>query len=696
MMKPPAPDESTTPVRGTDSRPWLAPTAALLLIVIMEVVMLLAVRQESQTSDEGESLWAGYLQLALRDFAIRPGYPPLAHDLATLPLLAFHPQVPHMTPAEVFDYRGGRIFLDSNPAAKMLFAARAAMTLFPLLLAVFVFLTTKEMFGSGTALTALALVAFEPNLLAHGPLVTNDVALACCLFAAVSLFWFFMTNPSAWRLVACGVAGGMTLAAKHSGVILFPILLVLAVLEMAARAQRGMARDPSPGSLLSPLSPGERVKERIAREWSRLVFAVVAVGLISFATLWAFYGFRYSAEPQGVGVAPPLAAYLDGMHSRGAATVLRAAGRIHALPEAYLEGLAFLNATDTRPTYLLGRLYPRGVWFYFPVAFAIKSTLGFLLLLAITALFRPRGKQRELLWMLIPAAGIFATSMASPLNIGIRHILPMFPFLVVVAAVGAWNLARRGRVWQVIVAVLVLNHAGSSLRAFPNYLAYANEVWGGPSRTYRVLTDSNVDWGQGLPAVKRYVESHAGTPCWLVYFGTVDPARYAAPCMLLPASSSVIWGRKLDPIPPVIEGTVLVSATEMSGQAWGPAELNPYEPFRTARPVDCVAGSILVFQGRFSVPLASALSRLPRVVALGNQGNFDGAMAEAHEAEPLAPNSVDVQFVIGQLLKAAGRTAEARQTFAQALHLAQTIYPTWQAYWIPILTNELKTGDSPR
>ena len=284
------------------------------------------------------------------------------------------------------------------------------------------------------------------------------------------------------------------------------------------------------------------------------------------------------------------------------AAAIAVAARAHLLPEAYLEGLAFFYATDTRPTYLLGKLYAHGVWFYFPTALAIKSTLGFLLLLALVPfarLLRAREGRREVLWMLIPAAVFLAASMTSNLNIGLRHILPIYPFLSVLAAAGAWRLAKKHRAWAIVVGGLVLIHAASSLRAFPNYLSYSNELWGGPSKTYRVLTDSNVDWGQGLPAVKRYLETHAATPCWLAYFGTVDPAYYEIPCTLLTVSSAVIWERPLDEIPPVIQGTVLVSATEMSGPSLGAGELNPYEQFRTARPVDCLAGSILVYQGSF-------------------------------------------------------------------------------------------------
>ena len=229
----------------------------------------------------------------------------------------------------------------------------------------------------------------------------------------------------------------------------------------------------------------------------------------------------------------------------------------------------------------------------------------------------------------------------------------------------------------------MLIHAASSLRAFPNYLPYSNELWGGPSKTYRVLTDSNADWGQGLLAAQHYLQTHAATPCWFAYFGTADPAYYHLPCTLLMVHSAVVWERPIEVTPPAIQGTVLVSATEMSGQTWGPGELNPYEQFRTGHPVDCLAGSILVYQGSFQVPLASAQSRIWRALALVSRGENDAALTEAQAAESLAPRSVDVQFVLGRVLKAAGRSEESRQAFENALRLARTIHPEAQEYWIP-------------
>jgi len=241
------------------SRRILALAAVIALLVIMEAAMLLAVRQESQTSDEAYSLLAGYLHLTAGDFSLCPGYPPLIKDVGALPFLNLRPRVPPMTNAEASDFRGGRIFLYANRADRLLFAARTAMTVFPLLLALIVFLATNEMFGLGPAFVALALIVFEPNVLAHGPLVTNDVALAACLFAAVYAFWRYVVHPSLFRLVVCGIAGGLTLATKHSGIILFPILFLLALgtLLNSVRAHRGsglsegQSRDaaiPSPSS----------------------------------------------------------------------------------------------------------------------------------------------------------------------------------------------------------------------------------------------------------------------------------------------------------------------------------------------------------------------------------------------------------------------------------------------------------------
>jgi hypothetical protein len=166
--------------------------AFIFLLALMEALMLFSVHRESQTSDEAYSLYAGYMHLTQGNFYLCPAYPPLVKEVAAAPLLAYRPVIPVMTPDEQTDFRSGRKFLYSSRADAMLFAARTAITVFPLLLAALVFFAAWEMFGLGPAWIALALTVFEPTLLAHGPLVTNDVALACFLFATVYSFWRYV------------------------------------------------------------------------------------------------------------------------------------------------------------------------------------------------------------------------------------------------------------------------------------------------------------------------------------------------------------------------------------------------------------------------------------------------------------------------------------------------------------------------
>jgi hypothetical protein len=380
--------ENSKPPR---SRRLLVLAAIVCTLAIAEAAMLGSARQESQTSDEAYDIFGGFVYLTAGNYSIAFARPPLTKDVAALPLLHQHLVVPRMTQGEVSNFRSGRIFLYSNPAAQVLFSARAAMTVFPLLLAILVFLAALEMFGIRAAIIAFVLMALEPNFLAHGPIVANDVGLAACIFAAIYAYWRYVVKRTVGRLGICGVATGLTLAAKHSGIIVFLVLFLLAMVELASFDSE--LREDSPSR-----TPG---KARVAL---RLGLGLIVVTIVSLIVLWGFYGFHYSPI---AGVAPPsMAPMLDGLPNRHTAAVLAAFARIHLLPEAFLYGLAFLFATDVRPTFLLGARYVHGVWFYFPVVMLIKSTLGFLILLPLAIFSKnlwKRGKLREVLLMVVPA-----------------------------------------------------------------------------------------------------------------------------------------------------------------------------------------------------------------------------------------------------------------------------------------------------
>jgi len=464
----------------------------------------------------------------------------------------------------------------------------------------------------------------------------------------------------------CGIAAGLALAAKHSGLFLLPVLLVLALIDVLATSS---------------------VNKSGRNDWRKdalhTAISLAVAGVIAYAILWAFYGFRYQTRPGALVMVPTLGEYALSTHSALVDAVISRLAAWHLFPEAYLFGLVDIaDAAKRDPMFLLGTDYATGHWFYFPIAFLIKSTLGFLALLLSAPFLNElwqAGKWRTTFYLLLPALMYFGVSMASTMNIGIRHILPVYPFFVLIAAASAVSLARR-RSWGLYAAAaLLLIHVVSSAHVFPNYLTYANEAWGGPTNSYRLLTDSNADWGQGLRAAKSYLDAHGIKDCWFAHYGwNVNPAYYNIPCKPLPEAIAHMFGGTLPPVPARIEGTILVSGSEADGDYWGPGDLNPYEQFLHRRPDDLIANSILVFQGQFDVPLLAALSAMNHAQRLAGRQEWDQALAEAHTAIGLAPRSAEAHAVLGNILLAMGRTEEARRSFQDARSLAQNDHPQFQ------------------
>ncbi len=391
---------------------------------------------------------------------------------------------------------------------------------------------------------------------------------------------------------------------------------------------------------------------------------------------------------------PLFGEYAVSTHSAFVDAVIPRLAAWHLLPEAYLFGLVDIAGAAKRdPMFLLGTDYATGHWFYFPVAFLIKSTLGFLVLLLAAPFLKvlwKGGKWRTTVYLLLPALMYFGVSLASTMNIGIRHILPVYPFFVLIAAAAAVALARRQSWGTYAAGALLLFHVASSTHVFPNYLTYANEAWGGPTNTYRLLADSNADWGQGLRAAKSYLDAHGIKDCWFAHYGwNVNPVYYHIPCKPLPEAIAHMFGGALPPVPARIEGTVLVSGSEAEGDYWGPGDLNPYEQFLHRRPDALIANSILVFHGQFDVPLLAALSHMNHAQQLAGRQEWDQALTEAHFAISLAPRSAEAHAILGNILLEMGRSEEARRSFQDALSIAHNDHPQYQMSRVLKIPQEL-------
>jgi hypothetical protein len=646
--------------------------AVLALLVLLAAEIFLSSRQESQVYDEADNLYAGYQYWKHGDFGRNPEHPPLAKLVAAaalLPLRLTEPNDPYSS-FKSGDFYNGEKFLYGADADMLLARGRGMLLIFTLGLAAAVFAAGREMFGPEAGLLAMGLFCMEPVVLANGGLILTDMTLTCLLFVSVYAFYRYVRLPGVGRLLVCSLAVGLTLVAKQSGVFVLPILCVVALVDvLEERRVHG---------------------DRGISGWSRgasLAAALLAMAIVGFGVLWAFYGFRYAARPGGMVMAPSLSASVATLpHGVGRAVVSFVA-RHHLLPEAYVYGWSdILKVPGKRESFVFGKLRTGSWWPGFPVMIVMKTTITLMVLVGLMPILGVWRKRREFLFLAVPAAMYLLIAVGSGMNAELRYILPVYPFCIVLAGAAGWEMARRSRGWAIGVAALMVFAAASSLHAFPDYLAYANEAFGGPSQSWRFMAGSNGDEGQSLKWVKSYLDSNHVSECWLDYVNPfVDPQYYGIQCKPL-VSESVLQGAALfGYVPPTISGTVLISATEMAGRSWEPDALNPYAAFSHLRPDANVGNVVLVYRGTFDVHLLAAYSHSVAANRLTNQGRMTEALAEAQEAARLAPDSASMQAGLGLTLMGAGRMQEGRQVNATALRLARAVDPEFQGALIGML-----------
>jgi hypothetical protein len=568
--------------------------AAVATLLVILFLQLLAVNVRTSMSwDEGHHLFDGYTILKHQDFGLNPEVPPLAKAAAALPLLSLRLNEPEQQgrSSQLEAFLDGKDFLFKNDANGLLLRGRLVISLFTLGLALLVFLAGQEILGATAGLLALAFLVFDPTLLAHGALVTTDAAITFFVFAAVYAWYRYLVRPTMWKLFLTGVVVGLTWAVKFTGLFLVPTLGLMVLVEWFERRSLRLV-------------------------WKRCVGLGIAL-CIAFAVLWGCYGFRYAARPDGRVQNPDLASYLQEYAHVANPRPLQILARTHVLPEAYLWGLANTKLTEERDiSYLFGTLRRHGTWLYFPAAILIKSTLPFLVLLlaAVFVCFLEPGVRWRWLLMMIPVVVFLGLAMHSDMNIGVRHILPIYPFLYLVGGSALSVLIGRDRRWIAVAGVLLVFQIVTSLRSFPGYIAYANEAWGGQRNVHRWLSDSNSDWGQQLKTASDYLRDRHVTECWMAYTasGVADERYYGVPCKPLPTMVNLWWIPVPMDVPTEIDGPVLISDDELEGVDLPFGQRNPYTQFKALKPTTILDGGLLVYDGHFDVHAASSLVDMAR------------------------------------------------------------------------------------
>lgn len=525
---------------------------ALCLVVFAQA--FLSLREKSLTFDEMTYIPSGYAYVVTGDYRLNPEHPPLAKLMAGAALVTAGPPLdlrhPSWEGGDQWTF-GARFFEElGTEAPRLVTLARIPTVLLLLVLVVGAYGMGLELYGRGAGLLAAWLCAFSPNLLAHGRLATTDLPQTCFVLLTSWAVLRYARGPSAGRGVAAGAMLALALLSKYSAIL----LLGLVPLWLLADAPRRAAAAP-------PDAERRRGKDAPAVR----VAMFLAVGTI----------FMFAV----------------------AAVLVGAAYRTPGDPSTYVRNLGALytNVHLDLPTYLAGRFHEGRVWYYFVAAFLLKTPTAFLALLGLRVtdqMVRRDPDWPGLLHLVMPALLWLAVMSATALPFGVRYVLPMYPLLFVYAAglLSSPRLARPSYRWVVIGLAALFSV--SSLRSFPDYLPYFNALGGGSDRGIEWLDDSNVDWGQDLPALRRWLEERSISDATVVPMALYDPAMYGVrgrvrgPDEVLPLLSA--------PDPP--PGVYAVSAHLLTRTRWGGPPL--VDPLRDLEPAAVLGHSIYVFDLR--------------------------------------------------------------------------------------------------
>ncbi len=449
---------------------------------------VLSMRLKSVTNDEVAHLPAGYAYLKTGDFRMNLEHPPLLKLLAALPLLFLNPSLPlenqSWATAAEWDFGRQFLFAVNTNTDQLLFWGRFPLVLLATFFGYIVFRWARDLYGDWGGLIALLLYSFSPNILAHSRLVTTDLGVSGFMLLTMYTLWRYTKFPSLKRIIWAGVTFGLALSSKFTALILSPLIpFLLFRVHWEKQREQEERKDT--------LSPRSTAKGRPFDSWYQPWIASLGIFALALGVIALVYGPN-----------PGLLLYKEGVNS------------------------IYKNHQGMYEFFLMGNYSLYGWWYYYFVAFALKSTLPLLLLLGLSLLFLPRQKVTvDLYFLILPVLTMFIVSMLDTTNIGLRRILPVYPFLFVFCgSLAQVNWAPKWR--NGIVGFLCLWQVIAALRIYPDYLAYFNELTGGPDRGIMYLDDSNIDWGQDLKRLQHFIEEHRINRIKIDYFGMISPEAY--------------------------------------------------------------------------------------------------------------------------------------------------------------------------
>ena len=516
----------------------------ILVVTLLGMVFFIpffSAQNFSPASDEITHLPSGYSYWKTGQITLNPQHPPLIKLMASFPLLfmdlKFDPQDPNLVGRAKNEWAFGSKFLFSNNADRLLFWGRLPVMLLSVLLAFYIYKWASEMFSHKAGLLSLFLYAFMPSMITNAQFVTTDLPLASFSFITFYYLWKFIKTRLKRHLAYAGLFLGLALSSKFSAVIFIP-LVVFFVLIYAWRFRQ----------------------EDLALKIRRSVNLMILVALPALTVMYLSY-----LLPTDLGF--------------------------------YLKGLKTIYA-DWKPGYnfyLNGNFSPDGWWYYFLEAFLIKTPLPVLIALVASFLFYKKIKidnwSKALIFLPAFLFGLMTSLKAH--NIGIRYFIPVFPFLLLYMGgladqikLGWGNIKSKAVTATVVVLIGWL--VFSSVRIYPDYLAYFNELIGGPKNGYKYLDDSNIEWGQDLKRLGKYQANNPETK--VIYsWRNSNPEYYQVESFMMADDSG--WWR--EPKGRYAVNTFLLIRMQLLSEQRNDPSLNWLSLYR---PADRIGYSFLVYE----------------------------------------------------------------------------------------------------
>ena len=515
----------------------------LVLVLALSLgLMVFSSLQESAVMDELAHIPAGYSYLNNLDYRLNPEHPPLVKMAAGLPLLFLDLNFPTDIPAWTEKVNGqwdmGHEFLyqAGNDADQVIQWARTGPMVLTLILIIFVYIWSKELMGEWWALLPVIGVALSPHFLAHGHYVTTDIGAA--LGVVISLYYFnrYLTFPNKKSLIIAGIAFGIAQLTKFSALILVGHMLVMVLIYALLRFNKDK----------------HELKHAFTLIFTYLgrLFLIFTIGALVIYPLYAISSINYPPEKQlsdttaiiGTNFESPPLSYLAN------ATIWLSDKPILRPYAQYSLGILMVlkRTSESNTLYFMGNVDTTGGPKYFPIIYALKETLPMLILVGLgiifaffgmfKALFKRTPTLREYLDTNLHefSAMLFVSiymlySVISPLNIGLRHLIPILPLIYILATGVLKKHSQKDeyikQLRSSMVIFLFIWQGAIALTAFPNYLPYYNDFVG-TENGWRYATDSNYDWGQDLKRLGAFVEENNISKIGVHYFGGGDPTYY--------------------------------------------------------------------------------------------------------------------------------------------------------------------------